>query len=88
MEQKDGSYLIDASIPLRELNKKLSWQLPINGAKTLNGLIIDQVETIPENNIKIEIENYSIETVLIRNNMIKIARVLQIEQEDEELSDD
>jgi len=88
MEQKDGSYLIDASIPLRELNKKLNWQLPINGAKTLNGFIIDQVETIPENNIKIEIDNYAIETILIRNNMIKIARVLQIEQEDEELSDD
>ncbi len=88
MEQKDGSYLIDASIPLRELNKKLNWQLPINGAKTLNGLIIDQVETIPEKNIKIEIDNYAIETVLIRNNMIKIARVLQIKQEDEELSDD
>ena len=88
MEQKDGSYLIDASIPLRELNKKLNWQLPINGAKTLNGLIIDQVETIPENNIKIEIHNYAIETVLIRNNMIKIARVLQIVKEDEELSDD
>ena len=88
MEQKDGSYLIDASIPLRELNKKLNWQLPINGAKTLNGLIIDQVETIPENNIKIEIDNYAIETVLIRNNMIKIARVLQIVKEDEELSDD
>ena len=88
MEQKDGSYLIDASIPLRELNKKLNWQLPINGAKTLNGLIIDQVETIPENNIKIEIDNYAIETVLIRNNMIKIARVLQTEQKDEELSDD
>ena len=88
MEQNDGSYLIDASIPLRELNKKLNWQLPINGAKTLNGLIIDQVETIPEDNIKIEIENYAIETVLIRNNMIKIARVLQIEQEDEELSED
>ena len=88
MEQKDGSYLIDASVPLRELNKKLNWQLPINGAKTLNGLIIDQVETIPENNIKIEIDNYVIETVLIRNNMIKIARVLQIKQEDEELSDD
>ena len=88
MEQKDGSYLIDASIPLRELNKKLNWQLPINGAKTLNGFIIDQVETIPENNIKIEIDNYAIETILIRNNMIKIARVLQVKQEDEELSDD
>ena len=51
-------------------------------------MIIDQVETIPENNIKIEIDNYAIETVLIRNNMIKIARVLQIKLEDEELSDD
>ena len=39
-------------------------------------------------NIKIEIDNYAIETVLIRNNMIKIARVLQIKQEDEELSED
>ena len=84
MEQKDGSYLIDASISLRELNKKLDWELPINGAKTLNGLIIDKIETIPENNIKIEIENYLIETVLIRNNMIKIARVLQLKTEDEE----
>ena len=84
MEQKDGSYLIDASVSLRELNKKLDWELPINGAKTLNGLIIDKIETIPENNIKIEIENYLIETVLIRNNMIKIARVLQLKTEDEE----
>ena len=67
MEQKDGSYLIDASISLRELNKKLDWELPINGAKTLNGLIIDKIETIPENNIKIEIENYLIETVLINH---------------------
>ncbi len=89
MKQKDGSYLIDASIPLRELNKKLNWQLPINGAKTLNGLIIDQIETIPENNIKIEIENYLVETVLIRNNMIKIARVLELqEEEEEELKDE
>jgi Mg2+/Co2+ transporter CorB len=88
MEQKDGSYLIDASIPLRELNKKLNWQLPVNGAKTLNGLIIDQIETIPEKNIKIEIENYLVETVLIRNNMIKIARVLQLIEKDERLSEE
>lgn len=84
MEQKDGSYLIDASISLRELNKKLDWELPINGAKTLNGLIIDKIETIPENNIKIEIENYLVETILIRNNMIKIARVFQLKTVEEE----
>ena len=83
MEQKDGSYLIDASVPLRELNKKLSWELPINGAKTLNGLIIDKIETIPDTNVKLEIENYLIETVLIRNNMIKIAKVIRLEKEEE-----
>ena len=83
MEQKDGSYLIDASVPLRELNKKLNWELPINGAKTLNGLIIDKIETIPDTNVKLEIENYLIETVLIRNNMIKIAKVFRLEKEEE-----
>ena len=83
MEQKDGSYLIDASVPLRELNKKLNWELPINGAKTLNGLIIDKIETIPDTNVKLEIENYLIETVLIRNNMIKIAKVVRLEKEEE-----
>ena len=83
MEQKDGSYLIDASVPLRELNKKLNWELPINGAKTLNGLIIDKIETIPDTNVKLEIENYIIETVLIRNNMIKIAKVVRLEKEEE-----
>ena len=83
MEQKDGSYLIDASVPLRELNKKLNWELPINGAKTLNGLIIDKIETIPNTNVKLEIENYLIETVLIRNNMIKIAKVIRLEKEEE-----
>ena len=83
MEQKDGSYVIDASVPLRELNKKLNWELPINGAKTLNGLIIDKIETIPDTNVKLEIENYLIETVLIRNNMIKIAKVVRLEKEEE-----
>ena len=83
MEQKDGSYLIDASVPLRELNKKLNWELPMNGAKTLNGLIIDKIETIPDTNVKLEIENYLIETVLIRNNMIKIAKVVRLEKEEE-----
>jgi len=83
MEQKDGSYLIDASVPLRELNKKLNWELPMYGAKTLNGLIIDKIETIPDTNVKLEIENYLIETVLIRNNMIKIAKVVRLEKEEE-----
>ena len=77
-EQKDGSYLIDASISVREVNKRLGWNLPLSGPKTLNGLILENTETIPEANISLEIENYLIETVLIKDNMIKFAKVTEL----------
>ena len=77
MEQRDGSYLIDASIPIREINRKLECDLPLNGPRTLNGLILEQIETIPEANVSISIQNTIIETVLVRNNMIKIARLFK-----------
>ena len=73
-KQKDGSYLIDASISVREINKRLGWNLPLSGPKTLNGLILENTETIPEANISLEIENYLIETILIKDNMIKLPR--------------
>ena len=78
-EQKDGSYLIDAGISAREVNKRLGWDLPLTGPKTLNGLILENTETIPEANISLEIENYHIETVLIKDNMIKFAKVRKLE---------
>ena len=77
-EQKDGSYLIDASISVREINKRLGWNLPLSGPKTLNGLILENTETIPEANISLEIENYLIETVLIKDNMIKFTKVTEL----------
>ena len=49
-KQSDGSYLIDASITVRELNRVMQWSLPIEGPKTLNGLIIEFMETIPDRN--------------------------------------
>ena len=81
-EQKDGSYLIDASISVREVNKRLGWDLPLSGPKTLNGLILENTETIPEANISLEIENYLIETVLIKDNMIKFTKVRKLESPD------
>ena len=81
-EQKDGSYLIDASISVREVNKRLGWDLPLSGPKTLNGLILENTETIPEANISLEIENYLIETVLIKDNMIKFTKVRKLESLD------
>ncbi len=85
MEQRDGSFLIDASVPIREINRKLQCDLPLNGPRTLNGLILEQIETIPEANVSITIQNIIIETVLVRNNMIKIARLFKsTEEEDSE----
>ena len=78
-EQKDGSYLIDASISVRDVNKRLGWDLPLSGPKTLNGLILENTETIPEANISLEIDNYLIETVLIKDNMIKFTKVRKLE---------
>ena len=81
-EQKDGSYLIDASISVRDVNKRLGWDLPLSGPKTLNGLILENTETIPEANISLEIDNYLIETVLIKDNMIKFTKVRKLESPD------
>ena len=77
-KQKDGSFLIDGSVSIREINKKLSWDLPLEGPVTLNGLILEKIETIPESNISINLNNYIIETVLIKENMIKFAKVSKI----------
>ena len=77
-KQKDGSFLIDGSVSIREINKKLSWDLPLEGPVTLNGLILEKIETIPESNISINLNNYIIETVLIKDNMIKFAKVSKI----------
>lgn len=81
-KQKDGSYLIDASISVREVNKRLGWNLPLSGPKTLNGLILENTETIPEANISLEIENYIIETILIKDNMIKFTKVTELSPPD------
>ena len=81
-KQKDGSYLIDASISVREINKRLGWNLPLSGPKTLNGLILENTETIPEANISLEIENYLIETILIKDNMIKFTKVTELSPPD------
>ena len=77
-EQKDGSYLIDGSAAIREINKKLSWDLPLEGPVTLNGLILEKIQTIPESNVSINLNNYLIETVLIKDNMINFAKILKL----------
>lgn len=73
--QSDGSYLIDGGMTIRELNRITEWSLPIKGARTLNGLIIDQLETIPKSGICVKIAGYPIEIIEVKEKRVKIARV-------------
>ena len=63
--QADGSVLLDCAWTIREINRTLHWNLPVDGPKTLNGLITEQLGTIPENKLCFEIESYCFETVEI-----------------------
>ncbi len=75
-KQPDGSYLIDATINIRELNKEMDWDFPIDGPKTLNGLILEYLEEIPEINTSMRIEGYPLEVVEVGENMVKTVRVM------------
>ncbi len=77
--QEDGSFLIDGTANVRLLNRTLGWQLPMDGPKTLNGLITEHLETIPESNVCIALQNYRIEVVQIQDNMIRTAKVSEVE---------
>jgi Mg2+/Co2+ transporter CorB len=74
--QPDGSYLVDGSASIRDVNKEMSWLLPTDGPKTLNGLIIEHLEDIPENNLSVRIAGYPVEIVEVSNHRIKIVRVM------------
>jgi len=73
--QDDGSFLIDGSANIREINRALDWQLPTDGAKTLNGLLTDILESIPENSVAIELPLYRAEVLQVKDNMIKNVRI-------------
>ncbi len=74
--QPDGSYLVDGSASIRDINKEMSWQLPTDGPKTLNGLIIEYLEDIPQSNISLRIAGYPVEIIDVADNMIKSVRVM------------
>ena len=80
MPQADGTYLIEGGMMIRDLNKRLAWELPTEGPKTLSGLILEEIQTIPDTNIGLTIEGYRIETVLIKDNVIKLAKLEKIQE--------
>jgi len=79
IEQKDGSYLIDPRISIRELNTLLNTNLSIAKAKTLNGLILETLQSIPKRDISLKIDNVLIEIVQISDQSIKLVKLTKLD---------
>ncbi|MBE0509631.1 MAG: HlyC/CorC family transporter [Chromatiales bacterium] len=73
--QEDGSFLVDGGTNIRELNRIMQWDLPTNGPKTLNGMITEYLETIPEPGTSLLLQGYPIEIMQTANNSIKTVRI-------------
>jgi Mg2+/Co2+ transporter CorB len=73
--QEDGSYLVEGSASVRELNRLLDWRMPTDGPKTLNGLILEQLESIPAPGATLTLADHEITIVQTRNNRVRIARI-------------
>lgn len=80
LRQPDGSWLIDGGATIRDINRILHWQLPATGPRTLNGLIIETLETIPEFGLSLKIGDYRIEVLQMKDNAVKSARVMAPER--------
>ena len=74
-KESDRSYVVDASANVRQLNRVMNWNLPTDGPKTLNGLIVEQLETIPETGTGVTVANYPIEILEASEHGIKRVRV-------------
>jgi Mg2+/Co2+ transporter CorB len=81
LRQDDGSFLLEGSSSLRELNRKLGLHLPLEGAKTLNGLILDHLEDIPEAGTSVKIAGYPIEIIQTHDRIVKVVRIFPLHTE-------
>lgn len=73
--QRDGSFIIDGTANIREVNKALEWSLPTDGPKTLSGLILEYLESFPDANAGLAIGNYRLEILELKGNVIQAVRV-------------
>jgi len=73
--QDDGSFLVDGATPVRTLNRELGWSLSTDGPKTLNGVILEHLESLPEVGTALDIDGNGIEVLALDGNAVDTARV-------------
>lgn len=81
----DGTFLVEGSASIRDLNRAQHWELPTDGPATLNGLIIETLETLPQEGLSVMIAGYPVEIVMVKDNMVKVAKISPRVKEDETL---
>ncbi|ODT73647.1 MAG: magnesium and cobalt efflux protein CorC [Nitrosomonadales bacterium SCN 54-20] len=75
LKQEDGSVIVEGSSLLRDLNRKLGWSLPLGGPKTLNGLILEHFQDIPEAGTSVKIAGYPMEIIQTQDRVVKVVRI-------------
>lgn len=80
-QMEDGSWMVEGSALVRHINRKLGLALPLEGPKTLNGLLLECLESIPEAGVSIKIGDIPIEIVQTQDRAVKVARILPVSQE-------
>ncbi len=81
LRQEDGSLLLEGGSSLRDLNRKLGLHLPLGEAKTLNGLILEHLQDIPEAGTSLKIGSYPIEIIQTQDRAVKVARIFPAQTE-------
>ncbi len=75
-KEPDGSVIADGTCSLRVLNRKAGFSFPLDGPKTINGLLLEQLEDIPESGTSIIVADHPIEILQVQNRMVKVVRIL------------
>ena len=78
IKQEDGSVIVEGSSLLRDLNRKLGLKLPLNGPKTLNGLILEHFQDIPEAGTSLKIAGYPMEIIQTHNRVVKVVQIYSV----------
>jgi Mg2+/Co2+ transporter CorB len=79
--ERPGVYIVNASATIRALNRALQWDLPTDGPKTINGLLVERLETIPESGTTLKVDGYTFEVLQTGDNTIKTVRVQHSSQD-------
>ncbi|MGB1141082.1 MAG: HlyC/CorC family transporter [Halioglobus sp.] len=82
LPQRDGSYIIDGTESIRDINKALDWSLPTDGPKTLSGLLLETLESFPDANAGLTISHYRLEILSLEGNVVQAVRAQAIDAED------